>query len=110
MLAKIISLALLITSACACTNIVQVSVAQVQVPRDYKRIVIVSDAHYPSKSNRFTHFEQWQQRVINKQLAARDINNWRDVDLVAFTGDMVALTGSEHEREIAKKYVDSYTH
>jgi Icc protein len=110
MFAKIISLALLLTSTCVCINFLPAALAQEQVPRDYKRIVIISDAHYPSKSNRFTHSAQWRQRVTNKQQAAHDINNWQDVDLLTFTGDMVALTGSEYEREIAKSYVDSYTH
>jgi Icc protein len=31
------------------------------------------------------------------------------VNLVAFTGDLVALTGSEHDRELAKSYVDLFS-
>ena len=109
MLRKILSLALTVYCTCACLNSIPAVQAKSLPEQGYKRIVIVSDAHYPSKSNRFTQPDIWQQKINRKVQAAKDINSWQDVNLVAFTGDIVALTGSEHDREQAKSYVDLFT-
>jgi hypothetical protein len=49
MLKKIFSLALVVYSTCACLSVVPAVQAKTAPTQDYKRIVIVSDAHYPVK-------------------------------------------------------------
>ena len=65
--------------------------------RPYKRLVILSDIHYPSKlvldEGAYLH------KIHSKKNALEDINRWHDVDLAVFTGDMVQRDGSLSEYE-----------
>jgi len=75
-------------------------------PRDYKRIVVISDAHYPSK----TRTQPARDNIIaHKLLMAEDVNKWQDVDLLAFTGDIVQRTGNMWEYQEAKGFTDRFT-
>ena len=68
------------------------------------RIVVASDVHYPGKSQG----EAAKAIISNKEKARNDINSWKDVDLIAFTGDMVALSGSLEEMKEAKTFTDGF--
>lgn len=65
--------------------------------RPYKRLVILSDIHYPSKS--VVDETACLNKMHNKKKALEDINHWHDVDLAVFTGDMVQRDGSLSEYE-----------
>jgi predicted MPP superfamily phosphohydrolase len=74
--------------------------------RDYKRIVVVSDAHYPSK----TRTQPARDNIIAHKLTmAKDVNKWQDVDLLVFTGDIVQRTGNMWEYQEAKDFTDKFT-
>ena len=77
-----------------------------QAQREYQRIVIASDLHYPSKIMGQQKAELRQEKMDNKLQAAADISSWPDVDLVAFLGDMVPKTGSVQEYKEAKLLTD----
>ena len=83
--------------------------AGAQGQRNYQRIVIVSDAHYPSKTSELKAPLVRAQKVKQKLRAVQDINNWPDVDLVVFTGDTVEKTGSAQDYLQAKEFVDKFT-
>ena len=68
------------------------------------RIVVASDVHYPGKSQG----KAAKAIISNKEKARNDINSWKDVDLIAFTGDMVALSGSLEEMKEAKTFTDGF--
>ena len=87
------------------TSVTDASLPNVQ---NYKRVVVISDAHYPSKTNKFTHPQLWQQKINNKLQVVKDVNSWTDVNLIAVTGDLVALTGNNLERRQAKEYFAKY--
>ena len=78
--------------------------------RKYQRLVIVSDAHYPSKTSAEKKpLVRWH-KIRQKLQAVKDINSWQDVDLVAFTGDMVEKAGSRENYVLAKEFVDKFQH
>ena len=74
--------------------------------RDYERIVVISDLHYPTKTGTDDP-ELRQYKIDNKQKCLQEINGWDDVDLVAFPGDMVALTGTMDEMNTVKAFTDN---
>lgn len=74
--------------------------------RDYERIVVISDLHYPTKTGTDDP-ELRQYKIDNKQKCLQEINGWDDVDLVAFPGDMVALTGTMDEINTVKAFTDN---
>ena len=69
----------------------------VEKQKTYKRLVILSDIHYPSKS--VVDEMACLNKMHNKKKALEDINRWHDVDLAVFTGDMVQRDGSLSEYE-----------
>lgn len=71
--------------------------------RWYQRVVILSDIHYGSKSQKP---DVRTRKIHNKEQAVRDINRWQDVDLCVFTGDMVQKTGSPADYKLARKLTD----
>ncbi|WP_416177301.1 metallophosphoesterase family protein [Dialister sp.] len=74
--------------------------------KDYERIVVVSDLHYPTKAVK----EDKRQAILdNKEKARQDINSWKDVDLTVFTGDMVAQYGSMDQMKEAKNFIDGFS-
>lgn len=73
--------------------------------KDYERIVVVSDLHYPSKA---TDDAKRQAIIDNKAKARDEINGWKDVDLKVFTGDMVEMYGSMKQMEEAKQFIDGF--
>ena len=77
--------------------------------RDYHRIVILSDAHYPSKLSIEEDIVGRQSKIDNKLKTINDINGWNDVDLVVFLGDIVEKSGNESEYAKAKEFVDKLT-
>lgn len=68
------------------------------------RIVVASDIHYPSR----VEGEAAKVRISNKENAREDINSWKDVDLIAFTGGMVSRSGSMDELREAKNFTDGF--
>lgn len=74
--------------------------------KDYERIVVVSDLHYPTKA---TAEDKRQAILDNKEKARQDINGWKDVDLTVFTGDMVAQYGSMDQMKEAKNFMDGFS-
>lgn len=68
------------------------------------RIVVASDVHYPSKMEGGAG----KAAISNKEKAREDINSWKDVDLIAFTGDMVALSGSLEQLQEARNFTDGF--
>ena len=71
--------------------------------RRYQRVVILSDIHYGSKSQKP---DVRTRKIHNKEQAVRDINRWQDVDLCVFTGDMVQKTGSPADYKLARELTD----
>ena len=69
----------------------------------YYLVVIASDVHYPSKTSAKKKPELRQAKIHNKENALSDINKWKDVNLVVFTGDIVEKTGSAQNYAEAKK-------
>ncbi|MGE4589529.1 MAG: metallophosphoesterase [Acidaminococcaceae bacterium] len=72
----------------------------------YHRIVILSDAHYPSKLSAEKNATGRQTKINNKLRTIDDINGWSDVDLVVFLGDIVEKLGNESNYAQAKEFVD----
>ena len=77
--------------------------------KNYQRIVVVGDAHYPSKTSESKNPELRAKKIEQKLQAVEDIDSWPDVDLVVFTGDMVARLGNQEDYAEAKKFVDKFT-
>lgn len=77
--------------------------------KEYHRIVILSDAHYPSKLSAEENANGRQTKIDNKLRAINDINAWSDVDLVVFLGDIVEKLGNESDYAQAKEFVDKLT-
>ena len=73
--------------------------------KEYRRIVVVSDLHYPSKVR--TEPER-AKKIEHKSQVVDEINTWKDVDLLAFTGDLVQRTGSKTEYKEAKAFTDRF--
>lgn len=72
-----------------------VTYAQAKQGDTYYRIVVASDVHYPSKFNAKKKPLERARTIYHKYKAVEDINSWQDVDLVVFTGDMIARVGSD---------------
>ncbi len=64
--------------------------------KDYYRITVLSDVHYPSKTP-MSDAEKRAKKSKQKEEAIQEINQWNDLDLAVFTGDMVALSGEERQ-------------
>ncbi len=77
--------------------------------KDYHRIVILSDAHYPSKLSAAEDSVGRQTKINNKLKTINDINGWNDVDLVVFLGDIVEKLGNAEDYSKAKEFVDKLT-
>ena len=77
--------------------------------KEYHRIVILSDAHYPSKLSAEENANGRQAKIDNKLSAINDVNGWNDVDLVVFLGDIVEKLGNESDYSQAKEFVDKLT-
>lgn len=73
--------------------------------RDYYRIVVLADPHYPFKPTVSNNPAKRQKRVTAKLKAIEDINAWNDVDLVVIVGDIVAVSGTTAEYAQAKEFV-----
>lgn len=71
-----------------------VTYAQGKQEKPYYRIVVASDVHYPSKFNAKKKPLERAKTIYHKYKAVDDINSWQDVNLVVFTGDMIARVGS----------------
>lgn len=65
--------------------------------REYQRIVVFSDIHLPGRN------------LAAKEQAVAEINRWKDVDLVAVTGDIVATGGDASEYALAKEFFKKLT-
>ena len=77
------------------------SISATAPARNYQRLVVISDAHYPSKTP-VSEPEKRQSRIDNKLKTAATISSWKDVDLVVFTGDIVEMVGDTKTLEQAK--------
>lgn len=108
MRSKILAYLLAVCSIVALANIAPLTKTEASATDNYKRIVIVSDAHYPSKTNRLLNPTGRAKKIKQKLAAVRDINSWSDVNLVVFPGDTVQQTGSEHDYQDAKSFVDKF--
>ena len=82
---------------------------QYQTQKEYHRIVVLSDAHYPSKLSAEENANGRQTKIDNKLSAINDVNGWNDVDLVVFLGDIVEKLGNESDYVQAKELVDKLT-
>lgn len=72
--------------------------------KDYYRIVVLGDPHYPSKIE--DPSSELRQRFIQQKLALTDdVDAWTDVDLVAVVGDIVAKTGSAEDYRQAGEFL-----
>ncbi len=72
--------------------------------RDYHRLVIASDIHYPSKTDERKASKR-EGKISAKDRALEQINSWPDVDLTVFTGDMVQLTGSRKDYNLTTQFI-----
>lgn len=87
-------------------NLFQVShdTVRKQLPkRAYKRLVVLSDIHYPSKTR--LAGAPYMAKMAAKEEALADINRWHDVDLAVFTGDMVQREGSQSEYATVRSFL-----
>ena len=73
--------------------------------RNYSRLVIISDFHYPCK-NLVTPKERLL-RMAAKARVLQEMNDWRDLDLAVFTGDMVQRNGDAAEYRLVRLVVNS---
>jgi len=72
--------------------------------RTYQRIVVLSDPHYGLDAS---SSQAAALQASRKRQAVEDIDGWKDVDLVAVLGDIVARYGSQEEYAQAKAFVDA---
>lgn len=77
---------------------------QAQPQRNYSRLVIISDFHYPFK-NLVTPKER-RLRMAAKEKVLQEMNDWRDLDLAVFTGDMVQRNGDAAEYRLVRLVVN----
>lgn len=75
--------------------------------RDYHRVVVLSDPHYTLDAASDPASQAASPQAARKRQAVEDINGWKDVDLVAVLGDIVARYGSKDEYAQAKLFVDA---
>ena len=108
MRSKTLAYLIAVCSLVTMTNIICFSKTEASSTDNYKRIVIVSDAHYPSKTNRLINPASREKKIKQKLTAVHDINSWQDVNLVVFPGDTVQQTGSELDYQEAKTFVDKF--
>ena len=107
-LCLLLSLSIILT-ACSSGGAKQQQGTAGQEAPPYYRVVIASDVHYPSKTSESKKPQVRQEKIDNKLKAAQDIDSWKDVSLVVFTGDLVELTGSEDNYQKAKVFADKIT-
>jgi predicted MPP superfamily phosphohydrolase len=74
--------------------------------RDYQRIVVLSDLHYPSKTSE-KKADKRNAKKQRKEAAMKEIAQWPDVDLAAFTGDMVELSPSDKDIALVRGLIDT---
>jgi len=75
----------------------------------YERVVIISDAHYPTRISETENPKAFLSHVDKKLKAADTINSWKDVSLVVFTGDLIARLPSEKSLNNALQFYDRIT-
>lgn len=73
--------------------------------RSYAHLVIVSDLHYPCKT--VLPAKERLARMAAKEAALQGMNDWRDLDLAAFTGDMVQRSGDLSEYRLVRLVANS---
>lgn len=105
---KIFALAMAAVIASLSLNAPFVS-AESSKGKEYHRIVVLADAHYPCKITKFPNLSQQRQITAAKLKTVDDINSWTNVDLVTIVGDIVAATGSAEEYAHAKEFTDQFT-
>ncbi|MBI4806380.1 MAG: metallophosphoesterase [Desulfovibrio sp.] len=74
--------------------------------RSYQRVVVLSDPHYGLDMSSGSASQAEVMQATRKRQTVEDINGWKDVDLVAVLGDIVARYGSPEEYAQAKAFVD----
>ena len=60
--------------------------------KNYSRLSIISDFHYPCK--KLVTPKERLRYMAAKEGALQDMNDWRDLDLAVFTGDMSSATAT----------------
>lgn len=73
--------------------------------RSYAHLVIVSDLHYPCKT--VLPAKERLARMAAKEAALQGMNDWRDLDLAVFTGDMVQRSGNLSEYRLVRLVANS---
>jgi hypothetical protein len=71
---------------------------------DYARIVVLADAHLPTKTKSVEHIKNKDKIIAAKEGAIKDINGWNDVSRVVCAGDFVANYGSDEEALFAADF------
>lgn len=77
---------------------------QAQPQRNYSRLVIISDFHYPCKN--LVPPKERLMRMAAKERVLQEMNDWRDLDLAVFTGDMVQRNGDAAEYRLVRLVVN----
>lgn len=72
--------------------------------KNYSRLSIISDFHYPCK--KLVTPKERLRYMAAKEGALQDMNDWRDLDLAVFTGDMVQRNGSAEEYRLVRLVVN----
>ncbi len=72
-----------------------------------RRIVVLSDVHYGTKSRDPV---ERRERMARKRAAAAEISSWEDADLCVFTGDMVEKYATQAEYAMARDFAMSVRH
>jgi 3',5'-cyclic-AMP phosphodiesterase len=76
---------------------------------EYSRIVVLADAHLPTKTKSVKHILNKEIILAGKEKAIRDINGWDDVRLVTCLGDYAANYGSDEEEQFAVNFFKKLT-
>jgi 3',5'-cyclic-AMP phosphodiesterase len=77
--------------------------------KEYYRIVVLSDLHLPVKTTETPDETKQKKRIEAKLKIPGEINSWKDVDLIAVTGDLVGDSGVENEFLYARDYLKKFT-
>ena len=77
---------------------------QAQPQRNYSLLVIISDFHYPCKN--LVPPKERLMRMAAKERVLQEMNDWRDLDLAVFTGDMVQRNGDAAEYRLVRLVVN----
>lgn len=72
--------------------------------KNYSRLSIISDFHYPCK--KLVTPKERLRYMAAKEGALQDMNDWRDLDLAVFTGDMVQRNGDAEEYRLVRLVVN----